>query len=110
MSKAGYNRLIGQGPLWAAGEAEQLLQQLCTRDGRTWITPDYFDEHTSKSSVEVYLLVHMSTLAIAALVAVADFQPPWTAGQFHHMAHACQEDRMFFFGRRSEIHMTPKVA
>ena len=32
----------------------------------------------------------------------ADFHTPWTAGQFHHMVHSSQEDRMFFFGRRSE--------
>eukprot|EP00326_Haptolina_ericina_P034958 CAMPEP_0181243250 /NCGR_PEP_ID=MMETSP1096-20121128/42163_1 /TAXON_ID=156174 ORGANISM="Chrysochromulina ericina, Strain CCMP281" /NCGR_SAMPLE_ID=MMETSP1096 /ASSEMBLY_ACC=CAM_ASM_000453 /LENGTH=305 /DNA_ID=CAMNT_0023339593 /DNA_START=57 /DNA_END=971 /DNA_ORIENTATION=+ len=46
---------------------------------------------------------------IQALIATADFQTPWTAGQFHHMAHACQEDRMFFFGRKSERDITPKV-
>ena len=32
--------------------------------------------------------MHLPSMRIDALAAVADFQPPWTAGQFHHMAHA----------------------
>ena len=47
---------------------------------------------------------------IHGLCACSDFQTPWTAGQFHHMNRACQEDRMFFFGRKSERDLTPKVA
>ena len=27
---------------------------------------------------------------IRALAVCSDFQPPWTAGQFHHMSHSCQ--------------------
>ena len=32
--------------------------------------------------------MHLPSMRIDALAAVADFQPPWTAGQFHHMARA----------------------
>ena len=74
-------------------------------------------QHTSKKSDgagdatgELYLLVHMPSKKICALAALDDFQTPWTAGQFHHMTHSCQEDRMFFFGRRSEVKETPKVS
>ena len=42
MTKQAYNLLIGQKKLWVSGEREQLLQTLCTRDGRTWITLDFF--------------------------------------------------------------------
>eukprot|EP00965_Chrysotila_dentata_P252141 6210509-Pleurochrysis_carterae.AAC.1 len=42
MTKAAYNELVGQKKLWVAGEREALLKQLCTRDGHTWITHDYF--------------------------------------------------------------------
>jgi len=45
------------------------------------------------------VLVHTPSLEIHALAAIADFHTPWTAGQFHHMVHSSQEDRMFFFGR-----------
>ena len=110
MTKEAYNELIGQKPLWLEGERQVLLEELCTRDGETMITPEYFEQHTSKNSSEVYVLVHLPTRRIAGLAAVADFQTPWTAGQFHHMAHACQEDRMFFLGRKSEKDLTPKVA
>jgi hypothetical protein len=34
------------------------------------------------------VLVHVPSMRIDALASVADFQPPWTAAQFHHMAHA----------------------
>ena len=61
-------------------------------------------QHTSYESGEVYVLVHMPSRKFVSLASVADFQTPWTAGQFHHMSHSCQEDRMFFFGRRSEVH------
>ena len=66
-------------------------------------------QHTSRNASETYVLVHAPTRKIVGLAAVSDFQTPWTAGQFHHMAHACQEDRMFFFGRKSEKELTPKV-
>ena len=42
MTKQAYNLLIGQKKLWVSGEREHLLQTLCTRDGRTWITLDFF--------------------------------------------------------------------
>jgi len=108
MTKAAYNDLIGQKQLWVSGEREKLLHVLCHRDSRTWITEDYFVQHTADSG-ETQVLVHLPTLEIQALISTADFQTPWTAGQFHHMAHACQEDRMFFLGRKSEKEMTPKV-
>ena len=47
-------------------------------------------QHTSKSACEVYVLVHLPTVSIHALAAVADFQTPWTAGQFQHMSHSCR--------------------
>jgi len=99
-----------------AGERKELLTRLCTRPddsaggkGRTWITLDYFSQHTSSDAGEVYVLVYTPTMRIDALASVADFQPPWTAAQFHHMAQPCQEDRMFFFGRRSEVKALPKA-
>ncbi len=112
LTKVAYNELIGQKRLWVAGEREALLERLCSRDGRTWITRDFFLQHTSRTdgTGEIYVLVHVASRQIHALAAVADFQTPWTAGQFHHMSHSCQEDRMFFFGRRSEIALMPKVA
>ena len=110
MTKEEYNRLIGQEALWVHGERARLLKELCTRDGETMITPEFFEQHTSKNASELYVLVHFPTCRIVGLAAVADFQTPWTAGQFHHMAHACQEDRMFFLGRKSEKDLTPKVA
>lgn len=113
MSKEAFNQLTGGGGagqrLWAAGEREELLQRLCSRDDKTWITDDFFRQHTSKDAGELYLLVHMPSQQIRALAVVADFQTPWTAGQFHHCSHACQEDRMFYLGRKSERHLTPKV-
>jgi len=114
MTKLAFNDLIGQKKLWVAGERETLLQTLCTRNDaqgcpRVWITKDYFFQHTDKHAGEVHVLVYLPSLEIHALIAAADFQPPWTAGQFHHMAHACQEDRMFFLGRKSERDVTPKV-
>uniref|UniRef100_A0A7S3STT7 Uncharacterized protein n=1 Tax=Emiliania huxleyi TaxID=2903 RepID=A0A7S3STT7_EMIHU len=115
MTKQAYNALLGQKPLWTPSERRDLHARLCTRPdladggrGRTWITFEYFSQHTSKDAGEVYTLVHLPSMRIDALAAVADFQPPWTAGQFHHMAHACQEDRMFFFGRRSEVKLLPR--
>ncbi len=54
--------------------------------------------------------MHLPTASIHALAAVADFQTPWTAGQFQHMSHSCQEDRLFFFGKRSEIGAMPRVS
>jgi len=96
--------------LWDAGEREELLQRLCSRGGRTWITEDFFNQHTRKDAGEVYLLIHMPSKEIRALAAVADFQTPWTAGQFHHCSHSCQEDRMFYLGRKSERYFTPKVS
>ena len=42
MTKQAYNLLIGQKKLWVSGEREHLLQTLCTRDGHTWITLDFF--------------------------------------------------------------------
>jgi len=110
MTKEALNELTGQTELWRKGEQEALLEELCTRDGRTWITSDFFVQHTSRNASEMYVLVHLPSLKIVGLSAVADFQTPWTAGQFHHMAHACQEDRMFFFGRKSEREIAPKVA
>ena len=65
-------------------------------------------QHTNKSHAELYVLVHTPTMAIHALAAIADFHTPWTAGQFHHMVHSSQEDRMFFFGRRSEASLMPR--
>lgn len=114
MTKLAFNDLVGQKKMWTAGEREMLLQTLCTRNDahgrpRVWITKDYFFQHTDKHAGEVHVLVHVPSLEIHALIAVADFQPPWTAGQFHHMAHVCQEDRMFFLGRKSEREATPKV-
>jgi hypothetical protein len=108
MSKPAFNELIGQKELWRDGERTGLLKELCTRDGETWITEDFFIQHTSKATSEVYVLVHLPSRSIVGLAAVADFQTPWTAGQFHHMAHACQEDRMFYFGRKSEKAHLPK--
>ena len=109
MTKAAYNALVGQGEMWAKGEKERLRQELCTRDGEAWITDDFFDQKTDSLNCEVYVLVHYPTRGIVGLAALADFQTPWTAAQFHHCAHACQEDRMFFFGRKSEKDLTPKV-
>ena len=77
-----------------------------------WITKDFFFQHTSKDYLdtgEVMVVVHTPSRRIDALASVADFQTPWTAGQFHHMVHSCQEDRMFFFGRRSEVKEMPKT-
>ena len=96
MTKEALNEISGQKPLWAKGEREALLEELCTRDGKTWITKDFFTQHTSRNASELFVLVHLPTLRIVGLSAVADFQTPWTAAQFHHVAHACQEDRMFF--------------
>ncbi|KAL1525887.1 hypothetical protein AB1Y20_020715 [Prymnesium parvum] len=114
MTKLAYNELVGQKRLWAAGEREALLCSLCTRNDahgapRVWITKDFFFQHTDQNAGEVHVLVYLPRMEIQALIAVADFQPPWTAGQFHHMAHACQEDRMFFLGRKSERDFAPKV-
>ena len=110
MTKEALNELTGQRELWSRGEQDALLDSLCTRDGKTWITHDFFRQHTSRNASELYVLVHLPTLQIVGLSAVADFQTPWTAGQFHHMAHACQEDRMFFLGRKSERDIAPKIA
>ena len=76
MTKEALNELTGQGPLWTAGEREALLAELCTRDGKTWITGDFFDEHTRRNASELYVLVHLPTLRICGLTAVADFQTP----------------------------------
>jgi hypothetical protein len=109
MTKEHFNVLIGQKRLWVAGEREAVLDSLCTRDGKLMITRDYFFQHTNKSHAELYVLVHTPTMQIHALAAMADFHTPWTAGQFHHMVHSSQEDRMFFFGRRSEASLMPRV-
>ena len=42
MTKEAFNELIGQKKLWASGECEALLERLCTREGRTWITYEFF--------------------------------------------------------------------
>ena len=81
MTKDAYNDSIGQRDLWREGEREQLLDDLCTREGHTWITEDYWNQHTSKHAGELYVIVYTPKMSIEALAAVADFQPPWTAGQ-----------------------------
>ena len=56
-----------------------------------WITKDFFFQHTSKDYLdtgEVIVVVHTPSRRIDALASVADFQTPWTAGQFHHMVHS----------------------
>ena len=37
------------------------MDALCTRDGKSWITREFFFQHTSKKTSELYVLVHLAT-------------------------------------------------